>query len=179
MGEVEDILRIGQKVISLRKIMKAIHNILKLRSKGASQQEVADELGVDRSFVSRLEALGQIRKGKKVAIIGFPVANKTEIEDIASDEGVEFCYLLTDKERWKYVKERSGAKLINDVMGLLYKMQEYDVIIIIGSDMRVDLADRLVDAQIIAVQIGTSPIKGDKYVDPNRIRELIKGVKER
>ena len=61
----EQIFRIGDKLISLDRAERLLEQVLKLRSQGFSQQEVARRLCLDRSFISRLESAGEIRKGKR------------------------------------------------------------------------------------------------------------------
>ncbi|MCK4777826.1 MAG: hypothetical protein KAS39_05555 [Actinomycetia bacterium] len=50
-----EIVRVGKKVISKDKIVNLISKILKLRSNGSTQLEVAKDLGIERSFISHLE----------------------------------------------------------------------------------------------------------------------------
>ena len=90
-----DIIRIQDKIISQQKINDSITKILQLRALGYSQQEVADRMSVDRTFISRLEGIGELRKGKTIACIGFPIKNKTEIQAILEEEGVDFIMLMT------------------------------------------------------------------------------------
>ncbi len=173
-----DLVRIGDKLISRHKITRLVDRVLELRMQGASQQEVADEIGTDRAFVSRLESLGEVRKGGRLALIGFPVANHEAIKLVAQEEGVEFCLLLTDKERWEWVSEMSGAELFNYLMNLICEIKEYDSVIFLGSDMRVRvLEDILGRDKVFAVQIGTSPIREDKFVSPESVREVIRSLK--
>ncbi|MBC7325047.1 MAG: helix-turn-helix domain-containing protein, partial [Moorella sp. (in: Bacteria)] len=99
-----DLIRIGDKLISRRKVNTVLDRIFALRRQGFSQQETARQVGVDRSFVSRLETLGEVRRGRRLAVVGFPVANKTEVENMLRQEGVEYILLLTDAERWDFVR---------------------------------------------------------------------------
>ena len=82
-----DLVRIGSKLISRSRIIRRLDEILQMRVSGKSQQETAEALGVDRSFISRLEALGEVRKGGRVALIGFPIENKAELEGQPSPKG--------------------------------------------------------------------------------------------
>ncbi len=169
--------RIGEKLVSREKIMRMVEKVLDRRSSGLSQQDVADELGLDRSFISRLETVGELRKGGKIALIGFPIGNKAEVAGIAEDFGVDHIYLLTEAERWALIREKSGADLLNEIMGLLTALRSFDTVILIGSDMRIKLAEALVDKQIIPMYIGDSPIREDKYIDPDELRLLLQGLR--
>ncbi|MDI3501622.1 MAG: hypothetical protein PWP22_1393, partial [Thermoanaerobacter sp.] len=66
-------IKIGDKTINLEKLHGIIDKIIEMRQNGLSQQEVASRFKVDRSFVSRLESLGEVRKGGNIAVVGFPI----------------------------------------------------------------------------------------------------------
>jgi len=168
-----DIIRIQDKIISRQKINDSITKILQLRALGYSQQEVADQMSVDRTFISRLEGIGELRKGKTMACIGFPIKNKTEIQAILEKEGVDFIMLMTEEERQTYVEQRSGKEMLNELMDLIGKMHSFETIIAIGSDNRIKLIQGLLDSEVICVEIGTSPITEDKWVDPDEIRKIL------
>jgi len=142
-----------------------------------SQQEVAYEMNLDRSFISRLETVGELRKGGKVALIGFPVANKDELAEVAQEHGVDHIFLLTEEERWDWVRAKSGVELLNEAMSVVGAIRGFDTVILIGSNMRIKLAEALVDKQIIPIIIGETPLKEDKYVDPEILRSLLTGLK--
>lgn len=165
---------IGDKIINRQKLHQAIDEILDLRSRGLSQQDVAKQIGVDRTLISRLETLGEIRKGGSVAIIGFPVKNRDELKSMARQEGVDYCFLLSESERWDYVQSKTGIELLNTIMEIISTLRKYDVVIILGSNMRTKLMATLLDKEVIGVEIGESPIAEDKYVDPESIRKIIK-----
>jgi transcriptional regulator with XRE-family HTH domain len=172
-----DFIRIQDKIISPQKINHTITKILQMRARGLSQQEVAERLGVDRTFVSRLEGIGEIRKGQTIACVGFPIINKEEIQQILEKEGVDFILLMTEQERLDYVEERSGKEMLNELMAMIGRMHAYEVIIAIGSDQRVKLIQGLLDGEVISVEIGTSPITEDKWVDPQQIRKILQSIK--
>lgn len=172
-----DLIRIGDKMVSKAKIVRAIDKILELRADGLSQQAVADQLGIDRSFVSRLETMGEVRKGGKIALIGFPIKNKAELEEIARAEGVDLVLIMNDQERWGYVRDRSGADLLNELMAIISQARDCDAVIFLGSDMRLRLVEAILGQKMVGIQIGTSPITEDKFVDPDMIRQLIRDLK--
>ncbi len=167
-------IRIGDKLIDKDRIDAKISEILQLRARGASQQEVADKLGLDRSFVSRLENVGEVRRGGKIALIGFPIGNKDEVYDMARQEGVEFVLVLNDKERWEFVRNRSGIELFNDIVQLVSRVREFDTVVLLGSDKRVRFMAGLLDNETIQIPIGVSPIEGDVYVNVEELRKTIR-----
>jgi transcriptional regulator len=172
-----DFIRIQDKIISWQKIENSLQKILQMRARGFSQQEVADRLNIDRTFISRLEGLGELRKGQSIACIGFPLSNKEEIQSILEKEGVEYILLMTEQERQDFVNKRSGKELLNVLMDLIADARRYDVVICIGSDERIKLMEGVLNGQIISVEIGTSPITEDKWLDPAVIREILKSIR--
>jgi len=171
------LVRIGDKVISRDRIIHVIDRMLELRAQGLSQQEVAEQLSVDRTVVSRLETIGEVRKGKRIALVGFPVKNKQELVDIANAEGLDFILLMTERERLDFAKSMNGVDLLNLVMSLIAQARECDSVIFIGSDNRLKMVEALVGNNVIGVEIGSSPLHEDKYVDPDMIRDLIRSLK--
>ena len=169
-------MRIGEKLIDKGRLLSNVERILDLRSNGLSQQETADRVGMDRAFISRLESLGEVRKGGRVALVGFPVGNKNEIHQMAREEGVDFVFLMDDEERWRYVRERSGLEVLNEIMAIISKLKIYDVVIFIGSDMRCNLVESILENRVISVVIGASPIKQDAHINPEVIRKIIREV---
>jgi len=172
-----DYIRIQDKIISMQKINNTIKKILELRARGVSQQEVADRLSIDRTFISRLEGIGELRKGQTIACIGFPIINKQEIQEILEKEGVDFILLMTEQERLDYVDHRTGREMLNELMKLTACMRKYEVVIAIGSDERIKLIKGILDGEVISVEIGTSPITEDKWVDPKEIRKILRSIK--
>jgi transcriptional regulator len=173
-----DLIRIGDKLISIPRIEAIVKDMLALRQQGVSQQEVAKKYNTDRTFLSRLESLGEIRKGKTIALIGFPIKNIEEIKRISLEEGVDFTLLMTDKERWDFVYEKSGIELLNTIMTLLHKVRQYDVVIMLGSDKRLRLFQALLDKEVVPINIGKSPINQDICVDSDNLRKIIKTIKK-
>jgi transcriptional regulator with XRE-family HTH domain len=173
-----DLIRIGEKLISRAKIDRVIDQVLELRAGGWSQQEVAHRLSIDRTFVSRLEKLGEIRKGRRIAAIGFPIKNKGEIVATLEELGVDFHLIMSETERWQFVKEKTGIELFNVLMDLLARFRSYDVVLIIGSNKRVKLIESLLDKETVAIEIGQSPIEGDRDVDPVMVREIVLSARE-
>jgi len=165
--------RIGDKVINSKYLDKTISKILKLRQSGLSQSKVADELDIERSFISRLESIGEVRRGNKIALVGFPVENKEEIVNIAKEYGLEYILVMTEEERWDFIQEKTGLQLFEEVIEILVELKEYDLTIFLGSDMRLDLVDKLLDGKVIGIKLGESPLKEDKYVDPDNIKEIL------
>ncbi len=176
--EMEGFYRIGDKLISMEKLVRSLAQMLLLRSKGISQQEVATRSGVDRSFISRLEGIGAVRRGATIAVVGFPLLNKEEVLSLLGELGVDFNMLMTDEERWRFIKEKSGQELLNQVMKLVAKIRTYDVVILIGSRQRINWTAALLDKEALGINLGESPLTEDKYVDLDHLRKLILSAQE-
>jgi len=170
------LLRIGDKIINRQKIHQAVDAILDMRCQGYSQQEVANRIGVDRTVVSKLETLGEVRKGARVGLIGFPVANCAELESVARQEGVEYCLLLSESQRWAFLETKSGLELFNSIMEIISALRRCDVVIIAGSNMRIKLIEALLDKEVVGVNLGESPLAEDKYIEPEELRSLIRSI---
>lgn len=174
-----DLIRIGDKVVSKHKLDYVINEILRMRSAGLSQTDVAARLGIDRTFVSRLENLGEVRKGKSLAVIGFPIANREEINTLLREEGVDFILLMSESERWDFVRDKSGIELFNFIMELTARAHSFDQIVVIGSNKRIKIIRAALDKEVVGLEIGDSPIREDKYVDPAEVRAVVRAVKTR
>ncbi len=171
-----ELVRIGEKVISMGRIEDTIQEILQLRSAGFSQQEVASRLGLDRTFISRLETLGEVRKGKRIAVIGFPLSNSGEIGRIAENRGVEYTWLMSEKERWELVQGESALDFFNYIMEKIGALRRFDLVIFIGSRKWQKIAEALLGCQVVFLELGSSPITEDCTLDPQRFEEILKQV---
>ena len=171
-------IRIGDKLINRNKIHKQIDAMLDLRMQGFSQQEVAKAYATDRAFVSRVESLGEIRKGGRAALVAFPISNKEEILTLAAQEGIEFSVVFNDKERWAFLRDKNGVQLFNEVMSIIAKLRESDVVIVAASNMRINLAEAIIDKHVIGITMGESPIEEDKYLEPQLIKDIMQKIKK-
>ncbi len=171
--------RVGDKLISHDKLMRAVDRILTLRASGLSQQETAHRLGCDRTLISRLEALAEVRKGGAVAVIGFPLGNKGELQKVCDEYGVEYALLMNEAERYQYVESRSGLELLNEIMGIISRLRDFDTVIMIGSDMRIRLASAIFGDKVIGIQIGQSPIEQDVVLDVSVLADTIGTIRGR
>ncbi len=170
-------IHIGDKTIDADKVHRITDEMLEMRTRGLSQQEVAERFRIDRTFVSRLENMGEIKKGGSMALIGFPVQNRKELEGIARENGVELVFLLSEKERWDFVTNKDGAQLFNLVLDIIAKLRSYDKIIFLGSDKRTKLVEEILGNEVFTLDIGESPITQDVYIDPERFISVIRTIR--
>lgn len=172
-----ELVRIGNKLVSKEKIYTMIDRVVSLRSQGNSQRETAEILGLDRSFISRLENVGEVRRGGKIALIGFPVKNKEELKKMADEEGIDFVLLLTEAERRVFLNSSSGVELFNRLMEIIRELRDYDTVIIMGSDERIKIVESLLDKEVVSLEIGRSPLTEDVYVDTGELKRIISSLK--
>lgn len=172
-----DLIRIGDKVISKKKIDKTIEEIISLRSLGMSQLEVGEKMDIERTFISRLEGLGEIRKGQSIAAVGFPIKNKSEVEKVLKEYGVEYYLLMSEEERNVFVNDKAGQQLINHMMELINKFRKFDTVIVMASDYRTKIMKDMLDNQIIEMDIGKSPLKEDVDVNISLLMDILKILK--
>lgn len=165
--------RIGDKLISTHKIHVMVEKILRLRVEGYSQQEVAQRLNVDRSFISRLEGIGEVRKGSRVAVVGFPIKNKEEVAQVLEEAGVDYQLIWTEEERQQFIRNKDGAKLLADFLNLVSEVREYDVVVVLGSLYRIRVSEAMLDREVIGMVIGESPITEDVQVDLQALKKLM------
>ncbi len=168
-----DLIRIGDKVIGREQIHRFVDRALELRAKGLSQQETADRLGADRTLISRLESIGEIRKGGVTGLIAFPVANRSEIEQLAGSLGLDFVLVLTNSQRWSFVEGKSGIVLLNAIMEIVARARECDRVVVAASNMWLGLAEAIFGPRLIALPIGSSPMSDDVRLDPQILRDVL------
>jgi transcriptional regulator with XRE-family HTH domain len=173
-----ELIRLGDKIISRRKIDQAVNKILDYRVKGLSQTEVAQRLGIDRTLVCRLENLGEIRKGRSLAVVGFPVLNKKEVEEALESEGVDLVFIMSEKERWQFVQQKSGVDLFDTIMEQIAKVHSFEQVIVIGSNKRIKIFEDVLAKEVVGFEIGESPIQEDKFVEIVDLIELVRAVKK-
>lgn len=168
-----DFIRIGDKLLDPRKIQETVLRVLKMRSEGLSQQEVARKMRLDRTFISRLETMGSIRRGGRLGLLAFPVENKDELLELADRYGIEQRLVLSNRERWHLVEQLSGLDFLNQVMTIIEQFRQCDTVLVLCSSKWSKLAEALLDNQIIVKEIGITPIQDNIYVNPSEIEEIL------
>ena len=169
-----DQVRIGEKLVSLTRIRLVVEQAMALRAEGLSQSEVSSRLGVDRTLISRLESVGEIRVGHRVALIGFPVANKAAVEQLAAQLGVDFVWVMTDAERRAFAHSLSGAALIDNILAMAARVREFDAVVLLASDRRIRLMESLLDrSTVVPIILGEAPLDRDVRVDVVALEQVL------
>jgi len=167
--------RIGDKIVSREKLVEQITGILRDRERGATQADAAKAHGVERSFVSWLETLGEVRRGRRVGLIAFPVANADEVRALAESHGVEFLLVMSQAEREK-LEGSPGDAVFNRVLDTLATLKDFDVLVLLASDWRVGTIEKILGREVVAVTLGPSPLRHDVVVDLSELDGILDGV---
>jgi hypothetical protein len=167
--------RIGDKVISREKLLDAVDAILEDRQSGATQEEAARHANVQRSFISFLEALGEVRRGPRIALVAFPVENREEVVALAESHGVDFTLVISQAER-ESIELGDASDVFNKLLDTLAVLRDFDIVVLLASDSRIDTIGRILGAEIVGVPLGRSPLREDVHVDVDELQEVLSAV---
>ncbi len=167
--------RIGDKVVGRDKLNDMIDAILVDREGGATQLGAAAAHGVDRSFVSWLETLGEIRRGKRIAVIAFPVENVDEVKRVCGEYGVELALIVSQAER-EGMEAGRADRMFNLVLDTLAQLKDFDVVILMASTKRTGAVEKILGSEVITRELGTSPLRHDVHVDIDELTDLLDAV---
>lgn len=167
--------RIGDKVVSEDKLHDAIASILEDRQAGATQVDVAKSRGVQRSFVSLLESLGEVRKGSRVALVGFPVANADEVKALAQRHALDFVLVLSQEER-ESIESGEVTAVFNTLLETIATLRDYDTVVLMASDWRIKTMERILGTEVVGIPLGPSPLREAVTVDIGQLDEILSGV---
>jgi len=121
--------------------------------------------------------LGEIRRGPRVALVGFPIENAEEVRELAASKGLDFVVITSQAER-ESIESSSGADVFNRLLETLATLRDHDVVILIASDWRIRLIEKILGAEAIGIPLGTSPIREDVAVDLEELETLLDSVLE-
>ncbi len=169
------LFRIGDKVVSEDKLHDAIAAILEAREAGATQEDVARTHQVQRSFVSFLETLGEVRRGDRVAVVGFPVANAAAVKELAEKHAVDFILVLSQEQR-EAVESGDATRVFNSLLETIAVLREYDTVVLLASDWRIKTMEKILGAEVVGVPLGASPLRTAVEVDLVELDAILSGV---
>ncbi|MEW6188521.1 MAG: hypothetical protein AB1466_00175 [Actinomycetota bacterium] len=165
-----ELVRIGEKIINRDRLLKLVSEILHRRSRGATQQEVASVLGVERSFVSHLEGLGEIRRGRRIALVCLSAENRTQIEEIAREYAVDFIFLPDEDHGHFTLSGENPIELFNQVLEILTKLKEFDLVILLTLDKGLSLLEKVLGKEVVSIPL-CKPSGG--YLNPQELKSLL------
>jgi hypothetical protein len=167
--------RIGDKVVSESKLHDAVGSILAAREAGATQEDTAQEHGVQRSFVSFLETLGEVRRGDKVALVGFPIANADDVKKLAESHSLDFVLVLSQDER-ESIESGDATRVFNQLLETVAVLKDYDTLVLMASDWRIRTMERILGTEVIGIPLGASPLRQDVPVDLEELDRVLSTV---
>lgn len=167
--------RIGDKVVSRDKLLDAVESILEEREAGATQEEAARHAGVQRSFVSFLETLGEVRRGPRVALVGFPVANGDEVRELAERHAVDFVLVVSQSDR-ESIEAGSSAEVFNQLLETLAALRDFDTLVLLASDYRIKTIEKILGTEVVGMPLGHTPLREDKRVDVAELDRILTSV---
>lgn len=110
-----------------------------------------------------------------MALVGFPVANAEEVIELAEAKAVDFTLVFSQAER-ESIESGSASDVFNRLLETLATLRDYDVIVLIASDWRIELIERILGREVIAIELGHSPIREDVSVDLEELDRLLTDV---
>jgi len=167
--------RIGDKVVSEDKLHDAIAAILEEREAGATQEDVARSHEVQRSFVSFLETLGEVRRGSRVALVGFPVANADEVKALAEKYALDFVLVLSQEERER-IESGDATRVFNQLLETIAVLRDYDTLVLLASDWRIQTMEKILGTEVVGFPLGHSPLRTAVHVDIDELDAVLSGV---
>ncbi len=84
-------------------------------------------------------------------------------------KAVDFTLVFSQAER-ESIESGSASDVFNRLLETLATLRDYDVIVLMASDWRIELIERILGREVIAIELGHSPIREDVTVD---IEELV------
>ncbi len=172
------LFRIGDKVVSREKLFDAVEAILEDRESGATQEEAARRHDVQRSFVSFLETLGEVRRGPRVALVAFPVVNVDEVRALASSYSLDFVLVLSQSDR-ESIESGDATGIFNQLLETLAALRDFDTVIIAASDWRVATIERILGTEVVSMPLGQSPLREDVKLDLGELERVLSAVMSR
>lgn len=169
------LFRIGDKVVSRDKLLDALDGILEDRESGATQEEAARHASVQRSFVSFLETLGEVRRGPRVALVAFPVANGAEVRALAERYALDFVLVVSQSDR-ESIESGDATNVFNQLLETLAALRDFDTVILAASDWRVSTVEKILGAEIVGIPLGHSPIREDVELDLATLDRVLSAV---
>ena len=167
--------RIGDKVVSEVKLHDSIAAILDDRAAGATQEDVARSHGVQRSFVSFLETLGEVRRGNRVALVGFPVANADEVKELAARHALDLVLVLSQEER-ETIEGGDATHIFYSLLETIATLRDFDTLVLMASDWRIATMEKILGTEVVGIALGPSPLRSAVTVDLAELDAVLTGV---
>ena len=149
------LIRIGEKIINRERLYRLVDNILTLRASGATQQDVANTLDLERPFISNLERLGEVRVGRRVAIVGFSIVNQKDVKKTAREWGIDSVHLFNGDMLSKFITkaEVDERGILKWLLKSLSGLRNFDLLIFLGRGNEGALLENTLGVQVLNVPV--------------------------
>ncbi len=166
------LIRIGEKIINRERLYRLVDNILALRANGATQQDVANTLDLERPFISNLERLGEVRVGRRVAIVGFSIINQKEVKRIAREWGIDSVHLFNGEMLSKFITKAQVDErgILRRLLKALSGLRSFDLLIFLGRGNEGALLERTLGVQVLNIPV-QSKSDSEVFVDPQELED--------
>lgn len=157
------LVRIGEKIINRERLYRLVDDVLALRSNGATQQDVANTFDLERPFVSNLERLGEVRVGRKVALVGFSINNKQDVKKIAKERGIDSVHLFNGEILAKFISKAEKVDergVLKRFLKALSSLRDFDLLIFLGQGEEAVLLEKTLGIQVFNISAGSKDESG-------------------
>jgi hypothetical protein len=171
------LIRIGEKIINRERLYRLVDNILVLRANGATQQDVANTLDLERPFISNLERLGEVRVGRRVAMVGFSIINQKDVKSIARDWGIDSVHLFNGEMLSKFISkaEVDERGILKRLLKALSGLRNFDLLIFLGQGNEGRLLEKTLGVQVLNVPVHSKSESG-VFVDITELEEHLQDL---
>jgi len=171
-----ELVRIGDKIVNRQRLYRLVDKILTLRSSGATQQDVANTLDLERPFISNLERLGEVRIGGKAALVGFSISNKQDVKRVAKEHGIDSVYLYNNGEMLsnflKRVERVDERGVLTEILKTLANLRNFDLLIFLGSASEGALLEKVLGLHVFSIPVEDHD-ENERRVEPREIAEFL------
>jgi soluble P-type ATPase len=74
------------------------------------------------------------------------------------------------------MSESRGDAIFNQVLETLATLKDFDVLVLLASDWRIGTLEKILGREVVAVNLGHSPLKEDVTVDLEELEGILDGV---
>jgi hypothetical protein len=116
-----------------------------------------------------------LRKGSRVALVGFPIANADAVKALAERHALDFVLVLSQEER-EDIESGEVTAVFNTLLETIATLRDYDTLVLMASDWRIKTMERILGTEVVGVPLGPSPLRAAVTVDLEQLDEILSGV---
>jgi hypothetical protein len=96
--------------------------------------------------------------------VGFPVANTTEVRELAERYAVDLVLVLSQSER-ESIESGPATDVFNQLLETIAALRDYDTLVLLASDWRIKTMEKILGTEVVGIPLGTSPLRTNVPVD--------------